>query len=94
VILLNEKQKEHYKEIIFEIKRVFSEVNALPRAKDPENKLLMIEKSEELLQLYEQKWKLKKKRYDEKLFCKTLAYILKHKDNPEFIAKMEKAYMR
>ena len=92
--MMNGKQKEQYKEIVLEIKRVFSEVNNLPKERSSENALIMIEKSEELLTLYKEKWKVKRQRYDEKLFCKTLSYILKNKDNPTLIQKLEKAYQR
>ena len=91
---MDSKQKERYTAIIVDIKRVFSEVSRLPKVATPENKQIMIEKSEELLLLYKEKWVYKRKRYDERLFVKTLQTIIKHKDNPEFIHNLQKAYSR
>ena len=91
---MNEKQKEDYTFIIFEIKRVFEEVGALEKTNSEENKLIIIEKSEELLQLYKKKALYKRQRYDERLFVTTLGALLKHRNNPLFVKKMQEAFKR
>ena len=91
---MNAKQKDEYKDLIFDIKRVFEEVTAIPNEPTEENKLIVIEKSEELLSLYKQKARFKRQRYDERLFTKTLSTLLTHRNNPDFIKQMQKAYKR
>lgn len=91
---MNAKQKDDYKDLIFDIKRVFEEVTAISNEPTEENKLIIVEKSEELLCLYKQKARFKRQRYDERLFTKTLSTLLTHRNNPDFITQMQKAYKR